>query len=150
MAGDSPAAVIVDGVNGNEVAVEEGVAIPALTRALLVAGQDAGGLAQFLQLSASGALEIAKPTAATVTPVAQSATVVTLLATNASRKGGAIYNDANRILYVKLGAGASASDHSFPLAPGGVWEIPFPSYTGQITGVWTAAGGGSARVTETT
>lgn len=85
--------------------------------------------------------------------VAASATVVTLLAANASRKGATIYNDsATEVLSVFLGAGASATQFTVKLAAGasigGYYEVPY-GYTGVITGIWTAAVG-NARVTELT
>ena len=53
MADDSPAAVLVDSVNGVELAVPDGAAIPANTRRLLVAGQE-GVNARTLLVDPSG------------------------------------------------------------------------------------------------
>lgn len=91
---------------------------------------------------------------ATRTDVAGSATSVTILASNANRLGGSIYNDSAAILYLRMGSSAaSATDFTVPLAPttggiGGYFEIP-AGYTGQITGIWSSATG-NARVTEYT
>lgn len=151
MAGESPAAVIVDGVNGVEVAVEDAVLIPLLTRALLVAGRDVGGIARFLRTDGSGNLNfaLAQPATASVAAVSQTILSTTLLAANASRKGAVIHNHASGgNLFVKLGAGASTSDFSVRLLPGGAFVLPFPAYTGLISGVWSVIGGGSAQVTE--
>ena len=46
---------------------------------------------------------------ATVGSVSSSASTVTLLDLNASRRGAAIYNDSGSVLYVKYGTGATAS-----------------------------------------
>jgi hypothetical protein len=89
----------------------------------------------------------------TTATVAGSATVVTLIASNANRLGATIYNDSSAILYMKLGATASISDFTAVLAPltssvGGYYEVPF-GYTGIITGIWASATG-NARVGELT
>ena len=92
-----------------------------------------------------------RSTTNTTATVAGSATVVTLIASNANRLGGTVYNDSSAILYVKLGATASTSDFTVTLSPltssiGGYFEVPF-AYTGIITGVWASATG-NARVGE--
>lgn len=84
----------------------------------------------------------------TASNVASSATTVTLLAANTSRLGAAIYNDSTQIVYVKLGATASATSYTVQLMPNGMYEAPF-GYTGVIDGIWAAANG-NARVTELT
>lgn len=152
MANESPAAVIVDGVNGVEVAVVDGVAVPVNTRALLISGRDAGGVARHLRVDTDGSItaDVERPASATVAAVAQSELTVTLLAANTARKGAIIYNNAALPLKVRFGAGASASDFSLELPARAVYELPFPTYTGQITGAWAGAGEGTAQVTETT
>ena len=92
-----------------------------------------------------------RSTTNTTATVAGSATVVTLIASNANRLGGTVYNDSSAILYVKLGATASTTDFTVTLSPltssiGGYFEVPF-AYTGIITGVWASATG-NARVGE--
>lgn len=103
----------------------------------------------------AGSVPVSVPTSSTGTAssVPASATVVTLLAANAARKGATIYNDsATEVLSVFLGAGASATQFTVKLAAGasigGYYEVPY-GYTGIITGIWTAAVG-NARVTELT
>jgi hypothetical protein len=153
MAGESPAAVLVDGVNGVEIAVEDAVLIPLLTRALLVAGRDGGGIARFLRTDGSGNLNfsLAQPTASVVASVGQTVVSTTLLAANGARLGATVYNHVNAgNLFIKLGAGASTADFSVRLLPGSAFMLPFPAYTGQITGIWSVGGGGSAQVTELT
>lgn len=87
---------------------------------------------------------------ATLSNVASSATSVTILAANTSRKGAAIYNDSTQILYVKLGTTASTTSHTVQMAAGTYYELPAPNiYTGRIDGIWASANG-SARVTELT
>lgn len=95
------------------------------------------------------ARRIDKPPAnADVTSVAQSDTVVTLLASNAARVKAYIYNEGTRILYIKLGTGATTSDFTVGLFPQNAFRLDYPAYTGQITGIWAAAGGGAAKMTE--
>lgn len=81
--------------------------------------------------------------------VPSSATSVTILASNANRKGAIIYNDSTQILYLDLSGGtASSSSYSVQIPANGYFEVPGPSiYSGAITGIWAAANG-NARVTE--
>lgn len=87
-------------------------------------------------------------TTATVSSVSSSATNVTILASNASRKGAAVYNDSTQVLYLKLGTTASSTSYTVQIPSGGYFELPNPKvYTGQIDGIWASANG-AARVTE--
>jgi hypothetical protein len=87
---------------------------------------------------------------ATLSNVASSATNVTLLASNTSRKAAYIYNDSTEILYVKFGTTASSSSYTVQLGVGEYYELPaYPIYTGIIDGIWASANG-SARITELT
>lgn len=90
--------------------------------------------------------------AATVANVAQSAAAVTLLASNAKRAGFVVENDSeNHVadLFVKFGSGASLTSYTRRVPPGTAWERR-GGYVGVITGIWSAAGAGNARVTEET
>lgn len=91
------------------------------------------------------------PTAATpaVTSVNDQATSTTLLAANTSRKGAIIFNNSASILYVKLGATASATSFTVKLVQDGFYEVPF-GYTGVIDGIWSADSSGAALITELT
>lgn len=83
-----------------------------------------------------------------VTSVGDSATSVTLLAAQASRKGATFYNDSTAILYIKCGATASTSSYTTQLAAsGGYWELP-ALYVGVVDGIWASDAGGNVRVTE--
>lgn len=89
------------------------------------------------------------PQAATVGPVAASATVVTLFtATGAARSRRMIANDATTALYVKFGSAASLTDWSVKIAIGGYYELPGPVYCGLVTGIWDTGPTGNARLTE--
>jgi hypothetical protein len=80
--------------------------------------------------------------------VGGSATTVTLLASNANRLGATCYNDSSAILYLKLGATASATSFTVAMAASSYYEAPF-GYTGIIDGIWASATG-NARITELT
>ena len=87
-------------------------------------------------------------TTSAVTSVAGSASSVSLLASNASRKGATFYNDSTAILYLKLGATASTSSYTVQLVAGAYYELPFvKTYTGAIDGIWASANG-NVRITE--
>jgi hypothetical protein len=85
---------------------------------------------------------------ATRSDVASSAASVTVLAANANRLGAVIFNDSTRILSLKFGTTASATDFTARLTAGAMYEVPF-GYTGRIDGIWNIANG-AARVTELT
>lgn len=82
---------------------------------------------------------------AATTAVAASTATVTLLPAS-HRLGVAIFNDSTADLYVKFGAGASASDFGVKVGAGGYYETP-ANYVGVLTGAWASANG-SARLTE--
>jgi hypothetical protein len=90
----------------------------------------------------------AKAATATLSNVSSSATVVTILALNASRLGACVFNDSNKVLYLKFGSGASATSFTVRVPALGNYEVPF-GYTGVLTGLWDSVNG-SARVTELT
>jgi hypothetical protein len=142
-----------------DVAVRSSVAIPisgTVTVAEPVSVDDGGGSITVddggvpLDVSVVGSVTVAEQKAATssLTNVSQSAASVTLLAANAARVEAVVFNDGTKDLLVKLGATASASSFTFLVAKGG--HVVVDRYTGIIDGIWTAAGGGAARVTELT
>jgi hypothetical protein len=89
-------------------------------------------------------------TTGTVFSVASSAASVSLLASNANRKGATITNTDANTLRLLLSAGtASATNYTAPIASGGYYEVPF-GFTGQIVGIWDADGAGVALMTELT
>lgn len=87
---------------------------------------------------------------ATATSVAASDTSVQLLAANTARKGGSIYNDSDKIMWVKYGTGASTVSYKTQIPVGGFWAFPLPIYTGIIHAIWEAAPTGNARISEET
>ena len=87
---------------------------------------------------------------ATVTTVPASANVVTLQAANANRVGLIIANNktSTSTLCVRFASGASLSNWSVQIEPGGTYEMPPRYYSGIVTGIWSNAAG-DAHVTET-
>jgi hypothetical protein len=84
----------------------------------------------------------------TQTSVASSASNVTLLAANTSRKGAQLYNDSTQVCYVRMQATATSSNFSVAMQPSDYYEVPF-GYSGIIDGIWASANG-NMRVTEYT
>lgn len=91
-------------------------------------------------------VEGARPATAVTSTVASSASNVTLLSANSSRRGGTIYNESTADLYIKLGVTASLTDFTVRMIPGSYYETPY-NYTGRIDGIWVSANG-NARITE--
>lgn len=87
-------------------------------------------------------------TTSTITSVGDSASSVTLLASNTSRIKAVINNDSSAVLYIKEGSTASTTSYSYKLSQDDVAIID--DYNGIITGIWASDAGGSARITETT
>ncbi len=85
----------------------------------------------------------------TKTNVASSASSVTVLASNTSRKGAIFYNDSTQICYLDLSGGtASSSSYSVQMPSNSYFELPGPNlYNGAVTGIWASANG-NMRVTE--
>lgn len=91
--------------------------------------------------------KLEQPTSATVSSVAGSATSVSLLASNAARKGMTVFNDSTSDLYMKFGATASTSSFTVKIAGGGFYQMPVNGYAGAVDGIWSSATG-NARLTE--
>lgn len=74
---------------------------------------------------------------------------VTILASNANRKGARIFNTDANALYLDLSGGTAvaASRAQVKLATDEGYDVPF-GCTGLITGIWTADGSGVASVVE--
>lgn len=88
------------------------------------------------------------PATCTVTSVAMSAVVATILAANASRLQAFIWNDGAAQVFVRLEAGATTALFTVRLSLNGFFELPSPGvYTGIITGI-TAAGTATVLATE--
>jgi hypothetical protein len=129
-----------------------GIALPG------AGGPVAGGtVANPLRVAGSFASSPSTAATPTLANVAESASSVTLIASNSSRLGWSIYNDSDAALNVKFGSAASATSFVTRLLPRAfVSDALFAGaiYTGIITGIWDStpgtAGHVSARTTELT
>lgn len=111
-------------------------------------GTSADGL--LVNLGANNDVIMVSSTAAQ-TSVADNAASVTLLASNANRRGATIFNDSSALLYVLLGSGpATTTTYTARLYSQGYYEVP-AGYTGIIVGIWASdPNDGAARITELT
>lgn len=101
-------------------------------------------------LASDETVPISLPSSSTAaqTSVASSATSVSLLASNANRKGCIVFNDSSQILYVSFTATSTTSAYSVKLFPNSSYMSDF-IYTGVISGIWASANG-AAKITEFT
>lgn len=84
---------------------------------------------------------------AVVSSVTSSISTVTLLPPSPTRKGAILWNDSTATAFVKLGPGASSSDFSWKISTQSGYELPTPTYIGEITAVWDSANG-AMQITE--
>ncbi len=170
---DSPAAILYDSA-GIAMAVADGSAIPANTKAVLIAGKE-GSNSRFILFDSSGrpivvgagtagspsggvltiqgvssgtvvAVKETKSSSTSCANVSAAASDTQLLASNSNRLWASVYNDSTAILYLKLGTGASTTSYTIALNRYDYFEAP-PQYTGAINGYWSSATG-TARITE--
>lgn len=87
------------------------------------------------------------PASAALSSVAASVTSVSVLASNAARKGFVLVNDSASIAYVAFAASATTTAFTYLLRANSVVESPNWVYTGAISAIWVSAVG-SLRVTE--
>ncbi len=88
-------------------------------------------------------------TVATLTNVPTATTSAAFLAANSSRKGVFTYNNCTANLYLKYGTAASTLSFNVKIAGSELWEMPLPTYTGVMEGVWESTGSTrGAQVTE--
>lgn len=97
-------------------------------------------------------VRVPEPASAALSSVAQNAATVALLAVNAARRGFVIVNEQpeteqGQWLHVAFAAVATLAAYTKRLAPGESWERQ-GGYTGAISGIWSGAGTGNARITE--
>ena len=90
-----------------------------------------------------------RPATAKLTSVTGSAVSVTILAANAARRQFLVVNESTKSLYLAFAATASTTAYTVHVASQNLYVSPLNTYTGIITGIWTAANG-NARVTDIT
>lgn len=107
------------------------------------------GAGNVVTISGTVTVSEAKAATSTRTSVAGAAVDTSILAANANRKGGTVFNDSTATLYLALGtAAASTTDFTVEILPRAYYELP-ANYTGAVRGIWSAAVG-NARVSELT
>jgi len=89
-------------------------------------------------------------TAASGTFFPTSTTVITLAASSITRRGLTIYNESNKAMYIKFGAGATLSDYTYKIFSDDGWVMPDFLYSGIITAIWASAGTNGAQITVVT
>lgn len=80
--------------------------------------------------------------------VKSSVTAVSIMAANANRRGGTIFNNTSTMSFVQLGTVVTSSLYTLKMADQGYYELPF-GYTGVVGGI-TASNAGIWTVTEFT
>jgi len=88
-------------------------------------------------------------TSVTLSNVSSTVGSISLLAANANRKRALFFNDSTQDLFLKFGAGASATSFTIKMSGNSYFEMPSPVYTGVFEGSWLLAVG-NARITEIT
>lgn len=92
-------------------------------------------------------VEEVSSSAASVTSVPRSATSVVIVSASNTANGVYITNDSNTNLFLRFGTTAATTVlYTVKLTSNAFFEVP-SSYIGQITGIWSNAGAGSALVT---
>jgi hypothetical protein len=143
----------IDAYSSSTLSTDKALKTSTVMHGLSTAG---GGIYVDVKVTPSGALAVDATLVATgltpaLTSVGDTATSTTVLASNSSRKGAVIVNDSTAILYLKLGATASATSYTFKMQPDDTVIINSQNlYTGIIDGIWASDAGGNARVTELT
>lgn len=96
--------------------------------------------------------EETRPTTAFVDRVviAGAPATTTLLVANTARRGVILFNEGGGNVFVKLGAACTPTDYTVRIGPFGLFVLPEPVYTGDITAAKIgASAGGPVQVTET-
>lgn len=128
--------------------VVDGVATPAGDVQAVKLWDGTAGSMQPVVADSAGALSVKerRPATAAHTNVTSSASSVTVVSSNTSRLGVAIFNDSTATLYISLSSAASTTNYLVQIGASQYYELPF-GWTGLVNGIWSAANG-FARVTE--
>lgn len=90
-----------------------------------------------------------RPSVGTFSTVVAANSSTLVLAANAARLGGILFNDSAAVAYVGMSTTTvSTTAFSYQMQPNDTLEIPF-GYTGDIKAIWTSATG-NMRLTELT
>lgn len=88
------------------------------------------------------------PGTAALTSVSQSASSVQLLAPNTARRFFSVHNNAGQDLFIAFAATATTTSFTVKVPKNSYFESQTDGYTGEVSGIWSSAGGGNAKITE--
>ena len=86
----------------------------------------------------------------TLTQVAASTSSVSILASNANRKGWVLVNDSNKIAFVAFAATATSAAYTYKINANSTLEPQQAVYTGAISAIWKSGVTGNMVITELT
>lgn len=133
---------------GTHVVVGRTIKVTAKSGAGIAAAVVPGGGAAASRQD--GEWEVLDPEAASAfSQLAQNVASAQFLAANSDRLGIEVINDSAAILYLKWGGAAAVGGSNIKVLPGGYWSPPVRC-TEALHGIWDAAGGGEALVTQYT
>jgi len=141
----APASVSADGDAVRAWYLRNGAAMVGLQAAGALVGGDA---TNGLDVDVT---RLPKPATGTRSQVADSATDVQILASNANRLGASVFNDSSATLHLGLGTTTvTTTNYTAKLASGAYYEVP-GGFTGELRGLWASdPNDGGAKVTELT
>jgi hypothetical protein len=82
--------------------------------------------------------------------VSPSTSSQTILVANRNRVMASVFNNSSTLLYLVWGSTASNQAFTVKIVPGAHYELPIPTYLGDISVVWDNVGTGAAMVYEHT
>lgn len=91
-----------------------------------------------------------QPSSASLIVMPASITTVTLVEANTDRLGLTITNNSESELFIRSGPGALTTAYAIRMKSYDLYEFPFPTYTGMVTGIWKDITSGSAMIQEST
>lgn len=118
------------------------------TAEVVNAAPGAGAFGLVVRVAGSISTTTAQPATGTITSVNVAVATTTILAANANRMGAILYNQ-DGMTFVALAAGATSANYTVRLTANSYYEVPFPVYTGIITGS-ASAGTNTVLATELT
>jgi hypothetical protein len=135
-------------ISASSLPLPTGAATAAKQPALGTAGSASADVITVQGVSGMTPIEVsaAAASSSSLSSVSASASSVSILGSNAARKGFMLYNDSNSACYVAFGATASTSAFTVKIQKQGYYESASPNYTGAISAIWDSASG-AMRVT---
>lgn len=98
----------------------------------------------------SGSFSQPQPGVGTLVSIGSDVVPVVVASGNTGRLGLTVFNDSSGPVCLRLGLGVTSTMFTVRLSAQDFYELPFPTYTGVVTGVWPVSGTGNILVTELT